>query len=300
LGVGWSVPSGMLRWPSSGCPAGPAELVAGRRPGNPQPTPLRASYDGPACRRDRSVVPMSWHPRPDAGHEPQPPTAEPDEDQATAGKRRLDDVAKILAGALVAVAGIMTTLGLTSDVVFVALNNESWPIYVASLCAILAIACSVVALLLRPTRRGNVWETVVLVLGVIVYMTSLSVAVVGAAEAAGGNGRPNVTDVVIEGHRPDLKLNFDVHADGVDRWATIDVYVNGVDKDGEPVLENENLYESTLRPNDKGEVVQRVSVPVSVPQDVWGIQVTAVTAGEELACEARSLRGPACLTLKVP
>jgi hypothetical protein len=38
-----------------------------------------------------------------------------DEAQARVGKR-LDDVAKILAGALVAVAGIMTALGLTSDI----------------------------------------------------------------------------------------------------------------------------------------------------------------------------------------
>ncbi|MFF0556497.1 hypothetical protein [Streptomyces sp. NPDC004266] len=242
---------------------------------------------------------MSWLPEPGAGREPQPLTAEPDEAQARVGKRRLDDVAKILAGALVAVAGIMTTLGLTSDVVFVALNNESWPIYVASLCAILAITCSVVALLIHPTRRGNVWETVVLVLGVVFYMTALSVAVVGAAQAAGGNGRPNVTAVVIEGHRPDLKLNFDVHADGVDRWATIDVFVNGVDKDGEPVG-GENLYEGTLRPNDKGEVAQRVSVPVSVPQNAWGIQVTAQSAGGGEKCEVRSSRGPTCVTLKLP
>lgn len=74
---------------------------------------------------------MSWLSRPGAGPEPRPLTAEPDEVQARVGKR-LDDVAKILAGALVAVAGIMTTLGLTSDVIVVALNNESWPIYVAS------------------------------------------------------------------------------------------------------------------------------------------------------------------------
>ncbi|WP_327280699.1 MULTISPECIES: hypothetical protein [unclassified Streptomyces] len=241
---------------------------------------------------------MSWLSRPGAGPEPRPLTAEPDEVQARVGKR-LDDVAKILAGALVAVAGIMTTLGLTSDVIVVALNNESWPIYVASLCAILAIACSVVALLINPTRRGNLWETLVLVLGVIFYMAALSVAVVGAGQAAGGNGRPNVTDVVIEGHRPDLNLNFDVHADGVDRWATIEVYVNGVTMDGQSV-EKGNLYESTLRPNDKGEVAQRVSVPVSVPRHAWGIQVTALAAGGKGDCDARSSRGPTCVTLKLP
>ncbi|WP_328480745.1 hypothetical protein OHS71_20000 [Streptomyces sp. NBC_00377] len=66
-----------------------------------------------------------------------------DDVQARVGKR-LDDVAKILAGALVTVAGVMTALGLTSDVVFVALNNEWWPIYVAALSAIVAIVCSIV------------------------------------------------------------------------------------------------------------------------------------------------------------
>ncbi|MBH5338783.1 hypothetical protein IHE55_29995 [Streptomyces pactum] len=237
-------------------------------------------------------------PRPGAGREPQPPTAGLNEVQARVGKR-LDDVAKILAGALVAVAGIMTTLGLTSDVVFVALNNESWPIYVASLCAILAIVCSVVALLIHPTRRGNLWETAVLVLGVIFYMTALIVAVVGAADAASGNGRPNITHMLIEGHRPDLKVRFDVHADGVDRWATIDVYVNGVNKDGSPVTD-EDLYESTLRPNDKGEVSQRVSVAVSVPRSAWGIQITALTSGGDVDCEVRSSRGPTCSTLQLP
>ncbi|MFE0652762.1 hypothetical protein ACFVZH_29735 [Streptomyces sp. NPDC059534] len=242
---------------------------------------------------------MSWVPRLGAGRENEPATAEPDLAQARVGKR-LDDVAKILTGALVAVAGIMTTLGLTSDVVFVALNNESWPIYVASLCAILAIACSVVALLLHPTRRGNVWKTVVLVLGVIFYMTALSVAVVGAAEAAGGNGRPSVTQVIVEGHRPDLKLYFDVHADGVDRWATIDVYVAGVNENGDPVVADESLYEGTLRPNDKGEVDQRVSVPVTVPQNAWGIQITALTAGGDPTCDVRSSRGPTCVTLQLP
>jgi hypothetical protein len=45
-----------------------------------------------------------------------------DEIQVRLGKR-LDDVAKVLAGALVTVAGVMTALGLTSNVVFVALNN---------------------------------------------------------------------------------------------------------------------------------------------------------------------------------
>ncbi|MEU4066380.1 hypothetical protein AB0F25_28980 [Streptomyces wedmorensis] len=74
--------------------------------------------------------------------------------QADVGKR-LDGVAKILAGALVTVAGVIAALGLTSDLVFVALNNNSWPIFAASLCAILTIVCSIVAFLIHPTKRAT-------------------------------------------------------------------------------------------------------------------------------------------------
>ncbi|MEV5968632.1 hypothetical protein [Streptomyces sp. NPDC051921] len=219
--------------------------------------------------------------------------------QARVGKRRLDDVAKILAGALVTVAGIMTALGLTSDVVFVALNNESWPIFVAALCAILAIVCSIVALLMHPTRRGNVWETVTLVIGVIFYMVALSVAVVGASKAAGGNGRPTVTNVTVAGPRSASRVSFDVRADGVDTWASVTVTAEAVDDDREPIGEV-GFYYSSLRPDDRGEIEQHVSVPFSVPQDAWGFQIIAVTTGGSEECDVRSTHGPACVEIRLP
>lgn len=225
-----------------------------------------------------------------------------EEIQARIGKR-LDDVAKILAGALVAVAGVMTLLGLSSDVVFVALNNDSWPIYVASLCAILAIVCSIVALLVHPTRRGNLWETVVLILGVILYMAALSVAVIGAAKAAGGNGRPTITDIKVDGPRSNLKLSFDVHADGVETGASIEVFVNAVKANlSDPVVESVDAYSSELRPNDKGVVEQRVSVPMSLPQQAAGISIMALNAGDgtEDECGSLTQRGPACARFRVP
>lgn len=227
------------------------------------------------------------------------PTSE--EIQARIGKR-LDDVAKILAGALVAVAGVMTALGLNSEFVFVALNNESWPIYVASLCAIIAIVCSIVALLIHPTRRGNTWETVVLVFGVVFYVVSLSVAVIGAAKAAGGNGRPTITDVRLEGPRSGLRLRFDVHADGVRTWERVEVYVDSMKANGE-TLGASSLYESSLRPNDKGVVEQRIDVPISPPAQASGISIAALNAdaGEDKAeCEARSQRGPTCTNVRLP
>lgn len=223
-----------------------------------------------------------------------------DDIQAGLGKR-LDDVAKILAGALVTVAGVMTALGLTSDVVFVALNNESWPIYVASLCAILAIVCSIVALLMRPTRRGNLWETAVLILGVIFYMVALSVAVVGAAKAAGGNGRPSLTDVRLTGPRSDPRLRFGVHADGVDTWATIEVYGTAVDEDGAPLEESQvDFLHTILRPDDRGVIEYRIDIPVTIPAGAWGIEIGAVVANGADNCETLADRGPTCAVIQLP
>ncbi|MFB6840615.1 hypothetical protein [Streptomyces sp. NPDC056361] len=230
------------------------------------------------------------------GHEASPGF---DAIQAGVGKR-LDDVAKILAGALVTVAGVMTALGLTSDVVFVALNNESWPIYVASLCAILAIVCSIVALLIHPTRRGNVWETVVLVIGVILYMVALSVAVVGAAKAAGGNGRPTISNVALEGPKSSLRLSFGVRADGVETWAAVGVYVVAIDAEGESVGGPRDLYASSLRPDDQGRITQNISIPVSAIRDAWGLEIVAITADGSDECEAREVRGATCATIQLP
>lgn len=239
---------------------------------------------------------------PKRGSEQEPaPTHE--EIQARIGKR-LDDVAKILAGALVAVAGVMTLLGLSSDVVFVALNNESWPIYVASLCAILAIVCSIVALLVHPTRLGNLWETVVLIFGVVFYMVALGVAVIGAAKAAGGNGRPTITNIKVDGPRSNLKLSFYVHADGVETGASIQVFVNAVRADlDESVSDPVDAYSSELRPNDKGVVEQRVSIPMSLPSQAAGISIEALNAGDgtqDDECGARAQRGPTCARFRVP
>ncbi|MPY59158.1 hypothetical protein [Streptomyces spongiae] len=220
-----------------------------------------------------------------------PPTI--GEIQATLGKR-LDDVAKILAGALVAVAGIMTTLGLNSKFVFVALNNRSWPIYVASLCAIISIVCSITALLIRPTARGVLWETGVLVLGVIFYMASLSIAVVGAAQAAGGNGRPTITDVRLDGPRSNMRLRFGVHADGVQKWAHIEVSVTPL-----PSEKPGDLYWSVLRPDEQGEIAQQIDIPLSPPAGTSVISISALNPDTPGECLTKTQRGPACTELHI-
>ncbi|WSQ06843.1 hypothetical protein OG604_03315 [Streptomyces sp. NBC_01231] len=82
-------------------------------------------------------------------------------------------------------------------------------------------------------------------------MAALSVAVIGAAKAAGGNGRSTITNIKVEGPRSHLKLSFDVHADGVETEAGIEVYVNTVRDDlSEAVVDSVDAYSSELRPNE--------------------------------------------------
>lgn len=96
-----------------------------------------------------------------------------------------------------------------------------------------------------------------------------------------------------------MRLSFNVLADGVDTWASVNVYANAVTAGGDPI-ESRDFYNSTLRPNDRGEIEQRISVPFSAPQGTWGIQISAVTAGGAKECESRSTRGPTCAVIELP
>ncbi|MBT2457404.1 hypothetical protein [Streptomyces sp. ISL-86] len=133
-------------------------------------------------------------------------------------------------------------------------------------------------------------------------MVALSVAVLGAADAAGGNGRPTITDVKVDGPRSNLKLSFNVKADGVQSDATIEVSVTAVRADlATPVQDGVDDYSSQLRPNDKGVVEQRVSMAMSLPSQAEGISIEALNAGDgtEDQCQEHSKRGPTCTRFRV-
>ncbi|MGW1996432.1 hypothetical protein [Embleya sp. NPDC001921] len=157
------------------------------------------------------------------------------------------------------------------------------------------------ALLIRPTRRGILWETIVLILGVIFYMVALSVAVVGAAAAAGGNGRPTISDVKLTGPPPDIKLSFRIHADGVESWSSIEVYVNAMAAGGDVPEDSINLYESLLRPDDKGVVEQQVDIPISLPTGAVGVSIFTNNTGNpsDLDCGDRAQHGPSCTNIRI-
>ncbi|MGK5731939.1 hypothetical protein [Streptomyces sp. URMC 124] len=133
-----------------------------------------------------------------------------------------------------------------------------------------------------------------LVLGVIFYMASLSIAVVGAAQAAGGNGRPTITDVRLEGPRSGTRLHFTVRADGVRKWSHIEVSVSP-----QPPAKAGDLYWSVLRPDDQGKIFQQIDIPLSPPAGTSVVAISAADpdASEAGECEANTQHGPACTEL---
>ncbi|WP_158012961.1 hypothetical protein [Streptomyces sp. Root369] len=217
---------------------------------------------------------------------------------------RLDEVAKFLTGALVAVAGVLAALGMTSDRVFVALNNSPTSLVIATLLAVAAITCSILALFCKPTPGGNKLQLGVLALGVILYIASLAVSVSGAANQASGNGRPTITDVKVAGDRPKMTLNFTVRADGVKRENRVAVFIRPQIRNAkgefEPATEAD-VYSASLRPNSDGVVDQVVSMPLR-PGNATYLNFSVSNSGDrdKSKCETDSSKAPACVKMALP
>lgn len=234
-----------------------------------------------------------------------PPTAQGQSGRnAEVTGKHLDEVAKILAGAFVAVTGVMAGLGLTSERVFIALNNSSDSLWIAVVLTIVAFACSIGALFIPRNDSGNAWETGVLALGGAAFIAAMAVGVTGAAESANGSGRATITNLKIEGKRPELTLSFDVHADGVQKDRRLTVFVHPSNLEGSRISSfemSDAFYVGTLRPDDKSIVDQKVSIPFA-PAKFTHITIFVATSEDEGKgrCEVDSDKGPACAHLRVP
>lgn len=218
--------------------------------------------------------------------------------------KQLDEVAKILAGAFVAITGVMAGLGLTSERVFIALNNGSDSLVIAAVLAILAFACSVGALFIPRSDSGNAWETGLLALGGAAFIAAMAVSVAGAADSANGSGRASITNLKIEGKRPELTLSFDVHADGVQKDRRLLAYVHPSNLEGEQISSfrlSDAFYVGTLRPDDESVVDQKVTLPFA-PGKFTHLTIFVATSEDEGKgrCEEDSAKGPACAHLRVP
>jgi hypothetical protein len=119
-------------------------------------------------------------------------------------------VAKVLAGATAAVAALLTTYGLTSDRVWVLLDQDRLSGWVVAfgVCAVGAIGCSLVALLLPPSRL--LLQAVILGLGALCYVAALVGVLLVAGEAGDRAGAPLIEAATIEGSTGERALKLRV------------------------------------------------------------------------------------------
>ncbi|MEV5166962.1 hypothetical protein AB0K66_20370 [Streptomyces werraensis] len=203
-----------------------------------------------------------------------------------------DDVARLLAGSLVAVAAVMATLGLTSDSIFVTLNNSPGWILGAVGAAIGSVAASVACLVTHPDRTG--WKSLCVWSAAGLYVVALALAVWGVKEASQGNGRPTVTDVRVVEAATTKELHFTIRADGVKSSQVISVHVYAVRKRGED--DKHQIYWTALRPNDQGIIHHKANLPLHFQRNEAGVEIYAKVEGQEedVECVQPSLQGPVC------
>jgi hypothetical protein len=217
--------------------------------------------------------------------------------------KRLDEVAKVLAGALMAVSGLLAALGLTSDRVFAALNNSPIPLFLAALLAFAAIYCSIQAIMLPANVQGNRTEAHLLQAGAFLYIAALTMALWGAADQASGNGRPTITEISIAGETSKKVLSFKVRADGVDRDDHVAIFIRPLTESGENRFDQatkNDVYAASLRPDDKGVIDQKVDLPVAV-EKATHLNISVTNSGDKGAskCNTTSKTAPACVRLRI-
>jgi hypothetical protein len=167
----------------------------------------------------------------------------------------LAGIAKILAGVFLAIAGIGTAFGLSQDSLLVAVNNDLGLFIGVGILALLAVGLSVVSLFFKNDKGGNVWQVGLLAAGVAAYLAALTLVSAAVANYATGHGRPNISNVSVTYGSP-LKVNFTVHADGVNNDKMVIVEVEAF-KDRVTMGSNP-LYRTALHADDKGDIDQKV------------------------------------------
>ncbi|MGP4085569.1 hypothetical protein [Streptomyces sp. KR55] len=205
----------------------------------------------------------------------------------------LGSVTNTLWGSLIALAGLLAALGMDSDRLFVALNNHPGWTLVAPGLAITAIALSFYAYFTQ--------QRLLLIVGSTAYIAALVASLIVATLAAAGNGRPTVTSVSLTGQRPHVSLTFTVHAVGVDRNDHVAAFARSLHALQGDEADTE-LYSGSLRPDDMGEVDQKVTIPLTLPKNATHLTINVSNSGDKgkSQCTTRSPTAPACVTLKLP
>jgi hypothetical protein len=211
---------------------------------------------------------------------------------AEGGENPFGGVTTTLWGSLIALAGLLTALGVNSDRLFVALNNHTAWTLVAPALAITAVGLSLYAYFTH--------QRLLLVVGSTAYIAAFIASLVVAALAASGNGRPTVTNVSLTGQRPQVSLTFTVQAVGVDRNDHVAAFVRLLHREGSRA--DTELYSGSLRSDDMGKVDQKVTIPVTLPSTATHVTINVTNSGDKgkSHCTTRSPTAPACVTVKLP
>lgn len=209
---------------------------------------------------------------------------------STAG--RLDSVAKVLAGATAAVAALLTAFGLTSERVWLLLDQDRLAsrIVVFGICAIVAIGSSLVALLLPPTRLAL--QAVVLGVGALFYVTALVGVLLVAGKIGDRAGAPIIQSASVR---------------HVDATSVLDLHVVGQQLDADQSvaitvrLGKATLYESAIPPDFEGHLDQTVSIPLPPSVQDGPLEVVAWRSDRtsDPDCSDVGAHGPSCMTIFV-
>jgi hypothetical protein len=173
---------------------------------------------------------------------------------ASATSERLDSVAKVLAGSTAAAAALLTTFGLTSDRVWLLLDQDRLAnsLVLTSVAAVLAIGCSLIALLIPPSRYGV--QAGVLAVGALLYIGALVGVLLVAGEAGDRAGAPLIQSATITGSAGDRTLEVRIVGQQLDANQSASVSVE---------LGSDTLYASSIPPDFEGRIDQSVVIPLS-------------------------------------
>jgi hypothetical protein len=212
---------------------------------------------------------------------------------AEGGEDAFGGVTTTLWGSLIALAGLLTALGMNSDRLFVALNNQTGWTLVAPALAVFAVGFTLYAYFTH--------KRLLLLVGSTAYIAAFVASLVAATLAAAGNGRPTVTSVSLTGQRPQVSLTFTVQAAGVDRNDHVAAFVRLLNaREGDQA--DTELYSGSLRPDDMGKVDQKVTIPLTLPRNTTHVTINVSNSGDKgkSHCTTRSPTAPACVTVKLP
>lgn len=191
---------------------------------------------------------------------------------------RLDGVAKVLVTATTITFALLTGLGLTSDRFPALLNSGGAKGWVLSGVGF-ALAAAVLGFFALAAKPDQVdVEKRLVVCGIVALFASLGAVLYASSLAFTEDGRPSLGELSVSTKADEASANvsFSILSDGVSRDSCMRVTAFWVGELPSNPGEDRLLYISTLRPDTKGVVNQKVTMTLTKPASdrMMRVQVT--------------------------